>query len=73
MDKLLSEIIRKAREGSGIPQEMIASKLQINLKRLSDIELGLESMSASEWYEFCDITKIDVESYSAKKILWINT
>jgi transcriptional regulator with XRE-family HTH domain len=56
--------MRTARKRLGLSQVEVSGRLGISQGALSKLERGLLVPSAPQWFEFCEITQISVESLS---------
>lgn len=62
MGENLSLIMRSARKYKGITQQELAKALNCSQSALSKMENGVLTPSAPQWFDFCRITEIPVES-----------
>lgn len=61
-DERLSLIMKSARKFKGITQQELARALKCSQSALSKMENGVLIPSAPQWFDFCKITEIPVES-----------
>lgn len=56
--QILGRLMRATRKHLGLSQSTVAKQLGMDQSALSRIETGQQNLSALEWYEFCNFSKI---------------
>lgn len=58
----IGEMVRAARRHRGMNQVLVAPKLGLDQSALSRVESGKQMLTASQWFAFCELVGISLES-----------